>query len=499
MISELVFSESLHTIIVGMTLALLAIYMKSNKTPLPPSPGLSLPVVGHLYRLEKNPRKQFLEWGKKLGPLVSLYMGNQLAIVIYGYDAIKEAFVKNADVFSDRPKTFLTQKLGKDRGFVTSGSHWREQRKVTIEILRELGLGSNVMEEKVQTEVTQFVHAIDELAGTPFDPRPFTMQSISNIIAALMFGTDFRHSDSETAACARLIGDQISLIESAAVLNFLPFLRYLPGDIFGFYKVLKIAESLEQGLIKEQIGIHKANNQMSHDFVSGYLKKMAEQTDSDSSEINEENLIAVVSNLFAAGTETTSTTLTWSLLYLLHHPDVAARCYSEIISHIGRDRRATFNDRHTLRYTVATVMEIQRFASIAPFSLQHTASRDIMFRNYVIPKGTIIMPCLDSVHFSEEIWGDPLNFRPDRFLDESGQVVKREELIPFSIGKRMCLGKALAEMELFLFLTTLIQRYSFSVPPGASMPTLEDRFGLSCSPLPYKICLTLRKCEETHL
>ncbi|CAL1535298.1 unnamed protein product [Lymnaea stagnalis] len=438
MLSELILSESFHTMLLGMALALLALYVKSHKTQLPPTPGLALPVLGHLYRLEKNPRKQFLEWGKKFGPLVSLYMGNQLAIVIYGYDAIKEAFVKNADVFSDRPKTFLTQMLGKDRGFVTSGTHWREQRKVTIEILRELGLGSNVMEEKVQTEVTLLVKAIDDLHGEPFDPRPVTMLSISNIIAALMFGTDFRHSDSKMAACARLIGDQISLIESAAVLNFLPFLRHLPGDIFGFYKVLNLAESLEQGLIKEQIGIHKANNQTSHDFVSGYLNKMAEQTDGVNSDINEENLTAVVSNLFAAGTETTSTTLTWSLLYLLHHPEVTERCYSEIVTHIGKDRRATFNDRHKARYIVATVMEIQRFASIAPFSLQHTASRDIMFRDYVIPKGTIIMPCLDSVHFSEEIWGDPHNFRPDRFLDDSGQVIKREELIPFSIGQYSC-------------------------------------------------------------
>ncbi|CAL1549148.1 unnamed protein product [Lymnaea stagnalis] len=63
----------------------------------------------------------------------------------------------------------------------------------------------------------------------------------------------------------------------------------------------------------------------------------------------------------------------------------------------------------------------------------------------------------------------------------------------------MCLGKALAEMELFIFLTTLIQRYSFSVPQSASLPTLQDRFGLSCSPLPYKICLTQRRCEETQL
>uniref|UniRef100_A0A2C9JKB1 Cytochrome P450 n=1 Tax=Biomphalaria glabrata TaxID=6526 RepID=A0A2C9JKB1_BIOGL len=449
MLEDFVLNPSTAIILIS-SAALLTIYGMTKRSHLPPSPGWSLPVIGHLYMMESNPRKQFLDWGKRLGPLVSLKMGSHLAVVLYGYDTIKEAFVKHADVFSNRPKTFITQILGKDKGFVTSTNQWKKQRKVGSEILRHLGLGSNVMEEKVQEGITELIDQLDKSQCALINPRRLISLSISRIITTLVFGQDFRYKDEQMAECASLIGDQVSLLEGAAVLNFLPFLRHLPGDIF-----------------------------KPHVYFT------------------EENLVMVVSNLFAAGTETTCTTLCWALLYLLHHPDVYAKCYRDIVSHLGTETRPRAKDQHYLKYISATIMEVQRISSIAPFSLYHSASRDIMFKDYLIPKGTIIIPSLDSVLLSEEVWGDPRSFRPERFLDAAGQeLIDKEEFIPFSIGNRACLGKALAKMELFLFLTSLVQRYTISVPQGASLPSLKDRFGLSCSPLPFEICFVPRNSSS---
>ncbi|XP_055889685.1 cytochrome P450 2C31-like isoform X1 [Biomphalaria glabrata] len=496
MLEDFVLNPSTAIILIS-SAALLTIYGMTKRSHLPPSPGWSLPVIGHLYMMESNPRKQFLDWGKRLGPLVSLKMGSHLAVVLYGYDTIKEAFVKHADVFSNRPKTFITQILGKDKGFVTSTNQWKKQRKVGSEILRHLGLGSNVMEEKVQEGITELIDQLDKSQCALINPRRLISLSISRIITTLVFGQDFRYKDEQMAECASLIGDQVSLLEGAAVLNFLPFLRHLPGDIFKLQKVLATSEKLEEDLIAKQIQLRQESSDLSEDFICCYLKKIRENGKKQDSAINEENLVMVVSNLFAAGTETTCTTLCWALLYLLHHPDVYAKCYRDIVSHLGTETRPRAKDQHYLKYISATIMEVQRISSIAPFSLYHSASRDIMFKDYLIPKGTIIIPSLDSVLLSEEVWGDPRSFRPERFLDAAGQeLIDKEEFIPFSIGNRACLGKALAKMELFLFLTSLVQRYTISVPQGASLPSLKDRFGLSCSPLPFEICFVPRNSSS---
>ena len=85
-------------------------------------------------------------------------------------------------------------------------------------------------------------------------------------------------------------------------------------------------------------------------------------------------------------------------------------------------------------YVEATILECQRFADIAPFSVTHSPCQDVDMEGHVVPKGSLVIPNLHSVHYDPKLWGDPDNFRPERFLDE-GEVVKPEYLIPFFMGK----------------------------------------------------------------
>ena len=80
-------------------------------------------------------------------------------------------------------------------------------------------------------------------------------------------------------------------------------------------------------------------------------------------------------------------------------------------------------------------MEIHRYATIVPLSVLHSTMKKTTFRNYVLPKDTIVMQNIWAVHFDSKLWGDPEVFRPERFLDENGRVVKPEYFIPFSVGK----------------------------------------------------------------
>jgi len=139
-------------------------------------------------------------------------------------------------------------------------------------------------------------------------------------------------------------------------------------------------------------------------------------------------------------------------------------------------------------------MEALRYSSIVPLGVGHKTMEDVDFHGYRIPKGTVVMGNIYAVHFDPNIWGDPEVFRPERFLSKDGlSLQKNDNLIPFSVGKRTCLGFNLALDELFLFIGCIAQRFDITSDPEKSKPTLEPRYGqVTLQSHPYSVVMTER-------
>ncbi|KAJ3600407.1 hypothetical protein NHX12_031391 [Muraenolepis orangiensis] len=169
--------------------------------------------------------------------------------------------------------------------------------------------------------------------------------------------------------------------------------------------------------------------------------------------------------------------------------DSGGQLQEELSSMIG-SRQVRVEDRKNLPYTDAVIHEIQRLANIVPMSLPHTTSQDITFQGYFIKKGTVVYPLLTSVLWDETEWESPLSFNPSHFLDKDRKFVKRDAFMPFSAGRRACVGESLARMELFLFFTTLLQHYRFTPPPGVTEDELDltPTLGLTLNPSPHQLC-----------
>uniref|UniRef100_A0A3Q1GRM9 Cytochrome P450 2D9-like n=2 Tax=Acanthochromis polyacanthus TaxID=80966 RepID=A0A3Q1GRM9_9TELE len=129
--------------------------------------------------------------------------------------------------------------------------------------------------------------------------------------------------------------------------------------------------------------------------------------------------------------------------------------------------------------------------NIVPLNGARIAAKDTTLGGYFIPKGTFLMPFLTSVLFDKNDWETPDTFNPEHFLDAGGKFVKREAFLPFSAGKRACLGEGLAKMELFLLLVGLLQKFSFSVPDGDELTT-EGITGVTRVPVPFKVHAKVR-------
>ncbi|XP_075689729.1 cytochrome P450 2D14-like isoform X4 [Rhinoderma darwinii] len=107
-------------------------------------------------------------------------------------------------------------------------------------------------------------------------------------------------------------------------------------------------------------------------------------------------------------------------------------------------------------------------------------------------KGTSIITNLSSVLKDQQVWEKPLQFYPKHFLDENGRFIKQEAFIPFSAGRRACLGEKLARMELFLFFTTFLQQLTFEIPSDQPRPREDPIYAFTLSPHPYNIRVVAR-------
>jgi cytochrome P450 len=266
------------------------------------------------------------------------------------------------------------------------------------------------------------------------------------------------------------------------LLMFLPGLVKLFPSLAGWTKFEEMMRS-NQDLVMETINEHRAElskdlEASPRDFIDAYLVEIGKTQDTQSSfygSFGEKSLVAVVVDMFQAGSLTTSTTLTWAVLYMVIHPEVQKKFQGEIDKVVGKNRLPSLADRPQMVYTEALINEVLRKSSIQPMGVFHAATEDVSFEGYDIPKGTHIAANQHFVHHDSKIWGDPENFRPERFLSAEGKIQKKEYLVPFSTGRRICIGETLARDELFLFLTSLYQRFDIQADPNRPMPGIEPR------------------------
>ncbi|XP_026175032.1 cytochrome P450 2K4-like [Mastacembelus armatus] len=483
--------------LLGALLVLLLVYFISSfssqengKEPPGPRP---LPLLGNLLQLDlKRPYISLLKFSKKYGSVFTLYLGPRKVVVLAGYKTVKEALVNHADEFGDRDPPLISREVTQGKGITFSnGDIWKDMRRFAIITLRDFGMGRKACEDKIIEESHYLTDVLKNFNGEAFDTTQPVNHAVSNIICSMVYGSRFEYDDPEFTSMVNRTNRNIQLLGtmSIQVYNMFPWIGKWFANRREFLKLMDSQRKQNLKLLnhlKETL-----NPQMCRGFVDAFLvhKQHLEKSGFTNSHFHDENLLTTVINLFSAGTETTSTTIRWGLLCLAKYPKIQDQVREELSRVIG-SRQVQVEDRKNLPFTDAVIHETQRLASIAPVALPHKTTQDVIFKGHFIRKGTTVYPLLTSVLYDEKEWERPHTFYPAHFLDKDGKFVKRDAFMPFSAGRRICLGESLARMELFIFFTTLLQHFRFTPPPGVSEDELDltPRVGFNRHPSPHKLC-----------
>ncbi|XP_049992348.1 cytochrome P450 2J4-like isoform X9 [Alexandromys fortis] len=370
------------------TFLFLADYFKSRRPKNHPPGPRRLPFIGHLLQLDmEKPHLGVQQLVKKYGNVISLDLGIKSSVVVSSLPLIKEAFTHLEENFMSRPKFPLQSLLFNENGLIlSSGQTWKEQRRFALMTLRNFGLGKKSIEQRMQEEAYHLVEVIKEEKGQPFDPHFKINNAVSNIICSITFGERFEYHDSQFQELLRLLDEAMCLTFSkmAQLYNLFPWImKHLPGSHQTTLATWRQLKSYVSDIVENH---HRDwNPDEPRDFIDAFLTEMTKHPDKTTS-FNKENLICSTLDLFFAGTETTSTTLRWALLYMALYPEIQEKVQAEIDRVIGQEKQPSLNDRDAMPYTNAVVHEVQRIGNIIPLNVPREVTADTTLAGFHLPK-----------------------------------------------------------------------------------------------------------------
>lgn len=336
-------------------------------------------------------------------------------------------------------------------------------------------------------ELSVFLTEIKKLPnGVPCNIKPVVLGACANMFTQYMCSTSFSYNDCDFKKVVRYFDEIFWEINQGYAVDFLPWL--LPMYTGHMKKISNWACEIRQFILSRIIDKHRLSldlNGPPRDFTDALLMHLEEDPN-----MNWQHIIFELED-FIGGHSAIGNLVMVTLASVVKHPEVAKRIQDEVDSVTGGKRLPNLFDKSAMPYTEATIWETLRTAS-SPI-VPHVATIDTEIDGFKINKGTMIFINNYELNLGAEYWDEPNEFKPERFLSSKGNVVKPAHFIPFSTGKRTCIGQKLVRCYSFVILATLLQNFDIS--------TCDDlKLQPGCVAVPpdcFKLLLTPRKTSTS--
>nr|XP_010932510.1 flavonoid 3',5'-hydroxylase [Elaeis guineensis] len=453
--------------------------------PLPPGPR-GWPLLGSLPLLGPLPHVALANLAKRYGPIMYLKLGTH-GFAVASSPSVARAFLHTLDIqFADRPINAAARNVGyagEDLVWADYGPRWKLLRKLSsVHLLGPPALAQWAPARRA--EVDRLVRSILDMSrlGEPVKVHGMVMRTLANVLGlAILSRRVFDSEGAESSEFRRMVLEVLRLSGLVNIADFIPSMKWL--DVQGIERSVKSLHQKFDALMTQMLKEHAetaGQRKGRQDFVD-YLLANCKASNGEVL-LSDVNIKGLIVDMFIAGTDTSSITIEWAFTELLTNPSVLKRAQLEMDEVIGRDRRFEESDIPKLPYLQAICKEVLRKHATTPLNLPHLASQDCEIGGYYIPKGTRLLVNIYAIGRDPDVWDNPLEFKPERFL--SGKDAKIDvkgtdfELIPFGAGRRICAGKNLGMLFVQSILGTLIHAFDWTVRDG-EVVDMEESSGLA--------------------
>ncbi|KAH9002683.1 cytochrome P450 [Lactarius hatsudake] len=496
-------------ILLGLAVLYVARYVTSPYRKLPPGPR-GYPIIGNVLELRSQQWLKFTEWRKQYGDVIYLNAAGQPMVIFNSQKAAADLLDRRAGIYSDRPLNIVASNIMTGGLLLVFGRYndiWRRQRKAAHE-----GLNKSVVKDY---QALQTKEALILASGGLNDPTEWDnhlRRASASMVASVVYGQPTVKPGEDEGV--RLINDfvqrlTIAALPGAHLVEFFTWMQYIPSRFAAWKRIAEACYRRDSAMFEDLFNTVHVN------YVNGDDRPSLCATvirDADRYKLSNLENSWLAATVYAAGSETTSGVLAWWTLGMLVYPETQARAQAELDAVVGRGRLPTFADYPHLPYIRAMVKEALRWRPVDPIGLPHQSIEDDWYEGMFIPKGTICIANVWHLNRDPDIYGeDAGDFNPARHLDSKGEIApcppdtKEEGHVSFGFGRRMCVGRHVANNSLFIDIAILLWALKFERKKDATgklLPLNVDGFvegGLVVRPVPYECDITPRFPEAPSL
>ncbi|KAL5578883.1 hypothetical protein UlMin_011325 [Ulmus minor] len=448
---------------------------------LPPGPP-GWPVVGNLIQVILQ-RRHFIfvvrDLREKYGPIFTMQMGQRTLIIVTSSNLIHEALVQRGPEFASRPADSpirLLFSVGKCAiNSAEYGPLWRAlRRNFVTELINPTRIKqcSWIRSWAMEYHMKRLVKEASEIGYV--EVMSNCRLTICSVLICLCFGAKIsedriKHIES--------VLKEVMLITTPKLPDFLPVFTPLFRSQVRHAKELRKKQldclvPLVRNRKKFLVSGGKVNEEMVSPRGAAYIDSLFDLEAPGRGRLGEEELVTLCSEIINAGTDTSATTVEWALLHLVTNQEIQEKLYKEILCHVGKDRAVTEEDVEKMNYLSAIVKETFRRHPPSHFVLSHAAVKETELGGYTIPADASVEFYTAWVTEDPNMWKDPGQFRPERFLDGDGVNVdvtgtREVKMLPFGAGRRICPAWTLGTLHINLLLAKMVQAFKWLPVPNA--------------------------------
>ncbi|KAJ8774794.1 hypothetical protein K2173_017240 [Erythroxylum novogranatense] len=482
--------ETWYLILLSLTISCILMFFFSKNNPihnLPPGPPV-FPVIGNFLTLPKSPlelESLLRSLRSKFGPIITLHLGSRPTIFVLDHSLAHEALVQNGAHFADRPPPLATHKIASsnqhDINSAFYGPTWRAlRRNLTSTILHSSNVKYFSEARKLVFKTLKNKLHCQSNSRHPVGVREHFRYAIFSLLAFMCFGERFDQKQVEEID--KVVQRSFLGIYTFHKLNLWPRLTriILYKSWKEFLQIYKDQDNMLIPLIIERRKKLKEDGEQgqAEDYALSYVDSLLDlQLPEERRKLRDQEIVSLCNEFLVAGTETTSTSLQWIMANLVMYPHIQEKLFMEITSVLGdRDQEAevTEDDLKRMPFLKAIVFEGLRRHPPGHFLFPRAVTEDVSLGNYVIPKNGKVNFMLVDMGREPKVWENPLEFKPERFMNNDGDVVfditgsKEIKMMPFGAGRRICPGYASAMLQLEYFIANLV--WSFEWRPSDRDP-----------------------------